>query len=325
MLRLMVILLFGCSWLPNAALANDLLELGCHNDTDCQQYEHAKCHNSHCQCTASAEGNEQVTCKPKELKYSNIIGGACTKEHTCTQPYTVCEHSTEQCYCGEHYMPSDDKRRCIPRAVALDDACELTMQCQAKDRAAVCHPSQKSCMCKEHFDKHEQRCVALLDVSCRNDTVCSALDAICLTKLEKCACIAGHVHNPNMTMCLPGVAYGDNCTTNAQCKLTLGNGAACTNNTCLCSPKHYTKISSENDTICAADVAYGGYCRRQEDCEESAEPLQLQCKWGECMCRDNYQVVDNAHCVPEVKTATASQLFSQYHLLALLQIFWLIY
>ncbi|KAH8386509.1 hypothetical protein KR093_000907 [Drosophila rubida] len=323
MLKIKLILFFGCSWLLNVALADDLLELSCSIDTDCQQYERATCRNSHCQCTA-AVGDKREPCKPKDRKWSNIIGGPCTQDHLCPQLNTKCDATTEQCYCTAGYMPSVDKRRCLPQAVALNAQCELTQQCQAKDKWAVCHLSQKSCLCKEYFEPHDQRCLAVLDISCRNDTMCTATDSICLIQLDKCACIEGRVHNHNKTMCLSGAAYGESCTTSGQCQLMLGSGGLCRNNSCGCQPKYYAKINSEAEqgtklTTCEPIVNFGANCRRNEDCEQPSDNLNMQCKWGECICRDTHHVVDNARCVLN-KASTGQRV---PHLL--FPIFWLIY
>ncbi|XP_034489599.1 zonadhesin [Drosophila innubila] len=332
-MQLALIVIF-CYTLVNAASADDLLELGCTTDEQCKQFERSSCRDSHCFCTG-ADSDKRVACKPKDRKLSNIIGGPCTQEHACSQDHAECDAKTQLCYCAAGFIPSEDRRRCLPQLVPLDGRCELTSQCQSADKSAVCHQSQKSCLCKAHFEPHNGRCLATLDLSCINDTTCQKLDAICVEKLNKCACTAGLVHNHNMTHCMPSAVYGASCTTNAQCQLTLGVDAICSNNSCSCRSKYYPKIMTQqeqnqvmNTTSCEPIVTYGAYCHQDKDCQQQQEKKQLSnltCKYAECVCQQDYHVVDNEKCVLNAASARNPVNIILAKLMITTQFFWHIY
>lgn len=157
-LMLMIIL---CYSLLNVASSDVLLELGCITDDQCKQFERSRCRDSHCFCTANDE-EKRVPCKPKDRKLSNIIGGPCTQEHACSQEHAECDANTQLCYCAAGFIPSEDRRRCMPQMVPLAGRCELTRQCQTADKSALCQKSQQSCLCMEHFEAHNGRCLATL-------------------------------------------------------------------------------------------------------------------------------------------------------------------
>ncbi|KAL7743470.1 hypothetical protein ACLKA6_018608 [Drosophila palustris] len=302
----LTLLIFFCFSLLNAASADDLLELGCISDDQCKQFERSRCQDGHCFCTATV-GDKRVACKPKDRKLSNIIGGPCTQEHVCSQEHAECDAKTQLCYCAADYIPSEDRRRCLPQTVPLAGRCELSSQCQSTDKSAVCHTSQHSCLCKAHFEAHGGRCLATLDLSCSNDTICNSVGAICLSNLNKCACTEGLVHNHNMTNCMPSAVYGASCTTTTQCQMTLGVGGVCSNNSCSCRAKYYPRTMTNqgqnqemNTTSCEPFVTYGAYCHQDKDCQQEQEqkqPSNMMCKWSECVCQENHHVVDNEKCV----------------------------
>lgn len=339
----LTLIIFFCYGLLNVASADDLLELGCITDDQCKEYERGKCRDSHCFCTAP-DSKELVACKPKDSKHSNIVGGPCTQEHVCSLENAECDAKTQLCFCSAGYIPSKDRRRCLAQMMPLGGHCELNSQCQATDKSALCHISQKSCLCKDHFEAHNGRCLATLELDCINDSNCTDVNAVCLTQLSKCACTEGFVYNHNMTNCMPSSTYGASCTTTAQCQLTLGFDGICGNNTCSCRSKYYPKSQEMDNTSCEPVVVYGAYCRQDKDCqhwqelkqehkkelkqEHKKEAKQLSsmvCKWGECACQDYYHVEDNEKCVLNTESAGNELHSLLIQLLIPAQFFWLIY
>ncbi|TDG42310.1 hypothetical protein AWZ03_011264 [Drosophila navojoa] len=309
-MRLLPILSF-VFYALNTISAEDLLELSCLTDEQCMQFEGGKCLDSRCICTARGGGSEErVDCQPKDEKRNNIIGGPCP----CTLPHAECDVQTQQCFCAVEYLPSDDRRRCLPVKVPLDDSCEMARQCQSMDTFANCQT--KRCICQENFVPYEGDCLSLLDLSCSDNTICETVDAaICLPQTAKCACAKDLVANQNRSACIPGVDYAANCTNSAQCQVQLGAGSTCDkDNRCSCSPTHYAKRDETlNSTVCELRVPYGAYCRRTADClqmsdgEDKVLNSRMECKWGECQCRAEFQVMNNEYCVVK-DAATANQL-----------------
>ncbi|XP_030567349.1 cell death abnormality protein 1 [Drosophila novamexicana] len=321
----LILLLALC--LLSAYSAEDLLELGCTTNAQCEQFEGGQCHDSSCVCLARGS-KERIPCQPKDNKLSNIIGGPCP----CSQPHAECDTQMQQCFCADNYMASADRRRCLPLQVALNGVCEVSRQCQLADTFAVCHMSQKRCICREHFEQHQGSCRALLDLGCNNNTHCEPVGAsICLPQAMKCACIRDYVPNHNMTSCVSGVGLGSNCTTPAQCQLKLGAGSTCRDNRCSCRIKHYPKIDQDpNSAVCEPQVPYGAYCRRTEDCQQHQPDVEnrvhdarMHCFKGECQCRPDFRVVDNQHCV--LDTSAANPRYKLLHAPLSMLIFWPIY
>ncbi|XP_068159961.1 multiple epidermal growth factor-like domains protein 11 [Drosophila tropicalis] len=305
--------------------AMELLELSCSTDDHCSKLERGKCRNSVCICTAR-DTEEEEPCRPMEdsQTLTNIVGGPCP----CKQPHTECievEQQQKQCFCAEGYIPSVDRRRCLPEKVELDGRCEMDSQCQRAETFSVCHQSR--CLCKTNFEPHQQRCRAVLDVKCLNNTVCETFGAsVCMSNISKCHCSIDYVPNRNMTKCIAGAAYGENCSHNLTCQLSLGAAGQCReeDHRCACRAMHYPRRQvpaqlkgesqgiANKDVICRPIVLFGAYCRNDSDCQEQhamktqkeqGQEIQLQapnpmrCMWGECRCGDNYTLVDNDKCI----------------------------
>lgn len=139
--------------------AEDLLELSCITDVQCLMFEGGKCIDSRCICTSRGESTERVDCRPKDEKKTNIVGGPCP----CTLPYTECDVMTQQCFCAANYMPSADRRRCLPLKVPLDGSCEMARQCQSMETFSDCQMNR--CICQDNFKPYEGNCLAQLGES----------------------------------------------------------------------------------------------------------------------------------------------------------------
>ncbi|KAH8235705.1 hypothetical protein KR032_005710, partial [Drosophila birchii] len=297
--------------------AEDLLELSCITDGQCAQFDRGHCVDMTCVCTARDSDN-RVACLPHEVKLTNIIGGPCP----CPQPNARCDTKRDQCICQINYVPSADRRRCIPEAVSPGGVCELSRQCQLADKFSKC--LKGLCHCRSNFEFHEGRCLAVLESSCLLKTDCGTCGAsLCLPKLEKCACAENYVHNRNMTKCISGsaYAYGSSCDHSAPCQVSLGGSAQCLDHRCTCHPTHYPKrvmanlvpkendidadISSYKDRIsCEPIVSFGAYCRHNGDCqmehmEKDNQSVAMVCQWGECGCSDTHRLQDN-QCIPMI-------------------------
>ncbi|KAI8033398.1 multiple epidermal growth factor-like domains protein 6 [Drosophila gunungcola] len=304
MLAWIVVLLAG---LPGLRIcrAEDLLELSCSSDAQCSQFERGRCLDMVCICTARGAG-ERVTCSPLEKKLTNIIGGPCP----CPMPHADCHPRWDQCLCSAGHVPSGDRRRCLPEAVAPGGECEFQRQCQLADRFSSCSGGQ--CICTSQFELHEGRCLAVLQSICGVDKDCGSCGAsLCLTKVKKCGCAAGYVHNHNMTKCVTGSGYGASCEHSAQCKVKLGGDAKCLDHQCGCRPSHYPRrvanaVAKEEEPeeeriTCEPIVPFGalclhdGQCRMQSLLEETngTAPAPMVCKWGECSCSESHRLEDN--------------------------------
>ncbi|XP_034652162.1 fibrillin-1 [Drosophila subobscura] len=311
-------------FLAGYCLAEELLELSCTSDVQCHQFERGRCLNSTCHCTARDSG-ERVDCRPMEQKMTNIIGGHCP----CLQPHAECNKKLDQCTCSSGFLPSEDKRRCVAQMVPLDERCEFHRQCQLSDKFSSCHSSQNHCLCRTNFESHQGRCLAVLESNCVNDTDCGICGAsLCLPKLKKCGCAVNYVHNRNMTKCITGSDYGDDCESSTACQASLGAGGQCQDHRCTCRSTHYPRmvantLPKEEETVdthqlkrisCEPIVPFGAYCRIDSDCQmhplmaedadESLPPSAMECQWGECRCTAHHSVRDN-QCVRESGGSTS--------------------
>ncbi|KAH8280784.1 hypothetical protein KR054_012381 [Drosophila jambulina] len=304
--------------------AEDLLELACITDAQCTQFDGGHCVDMACVCTAR-DSDDRVACQPHEEKLTNIIGGPCP----CPQPNAECDGRRDQCVCHTGYVPSADRRRCLPEAVPHGGVCESPRQCQLGDKFSTCLEGR--CLCRNNFELHEERCLAVLQSSCKLSTDCGTCGAsLCLPKLEKCACAENYVHNRNMTKCISGSAfsYGSSCEHSAPCQVSLGSAAQCLDHRCTCRPTHYPKrvanaVSKESDIdgdvvshkdriSCEPIVAFGAYCRHNGDCQmermermeqDNHLPIAMVCQWGECGCSETHRLQDN-QCILVMNTGT---------------------
>ncbi|XP_020803997.1 cell death abnormality protein 1 [Drosophila serrata] len=298
--------------------AEELLELSCITDAQCAQFERGHCVDMACICTAR-DSNERMACRPHEEKLTNIIGGPCP----CPQPNAECDARRDQCICHTGYVPSADRRRCLPEAVRHGGECELPRQCQLADKFSTCLKGR--CVCRSDFELHEGRCLAVLQSNCLLNTDCGTCGAsLCLPKLKKCACAENYVHNRNLTKCISGLAFafGSSCDHNAPCQVNLGSSAQCLDHRCTCRPTHYPQrvanvVSKESDIdeniishkdriSCEPIVAFGAYCRHNGDCrmkhmEQDNQPVAMVCQWGECGCSETHRLQDN-QCILMVST-----------------------
>ncbi|XP_017025206.1 prion-like-(Q/N-rich) domain-bearing protein 25 [Drosophila kikkawai] len=288
--------------------AEELLELACITDVQCSQFDRGHCVDMACICSAR-DSEERVACLPHEEKLTNIIGGPCP----CPQPNAECDSKRDQCVCHMGYVPSADRRRCLPEAVRHGGVCESLRQCQLADKFSMC--LEGHCQCRSNFELHEGRCLAVLQSSCRLNTDCGTCGAsLCLPKVEKCACAENYVHNRNMTKCITGSNYGSSCDHSAPCQVTLGGSAQCQDHRCTCRATHYPKrvanavpkesdidgdIISHKDRIsCEPTVLFGAYCRHHGDCRmepvgQDSAPVAMVCHYGECTCSDTHRLQDN--------------------------------
>ncbi|XP_022209311.1 cell death abnormality protein 1 [Drosophila obscura] len=307
-------------FLAGYCLAEELLELSCSSDVQCLQFERGRCLNSTCHCTARDSG-QRVDCRPMVQKVTNIIGGHCP----CPQRHAECNKQLQQCTCSSGFMPSEDKRRCLAEKVALNEPCEFPRQCQLADKFSTCQPIQNRCLCRNSFESHQGHCLAVLESNCVNDTDCGSSGAsLCLPQLKKCGCAVHYVHNRNMTKCITGSNYGDDCETSTVCQATLGSGGQCQEHRCNCRSTHYPRkvantVPKEEEAVdthleperisCEPTVPFGAYCRTDSDCQmhplmaedepqKPPPPFAMECKWGECRCSAHHSVREN-QCVLE--------------------------
>ncbi|XP_017055463.2 multiple epidermal growth factor-like domains protein 6 [Drosophila ficusphila] len=325
---------------PAATRSEDLLELSCSSDVQCAQFERGRCVDMACICTARGSG-EKVACSPVEEKLTNIIGGPCP----CPMPNAICFAKWDQCICSAGFVPSADRRRCLPEVVRMGGECEFQRQCQLADRFSSCSANQ--CLCRNHFELHEGRCLAVLQSSCREDKDCDGCGAsICLTKTKKCGCAPNFVHNRNMTKCIPGAAYGESCEHSPPCKLNLEADGQCLDHICSCRPSHYPKrvanevgkrdeldedLDSQRERIiCEPIVPFGALCRHDSECRNESleadnvtEPAAMVCKWGECSCSETHRLEDNK-CI-FVESGAASNQAVGFVALLLLQFTMVLY
>ncbi|XP_016993060.2 tenascin [Drosophila takahashii] len=296
-----LILLAG---LPAVFRAEDLLELSCTSDAQCAQFERGRCVDLTCVCTARGSG-ERVACAPLEEKVTNIIGGPCP----CPMPDALCHVKWQQCLCAQGFVPSEDRRRCLPAVVPLGGACEFQRQCQLAERFSSC--SARQCLCPANFELHKGHCLAVLQSKCTLDKDCGSCGAsICLTKLGKCGCAAHFVHNHNMTKCIGGSGFGESCEHSSPCKIHLGPGGRCLDHLCVCGASYYPKMSKEEQEdqeqekqriTCQPIVPFGALCHHDGDCRMqriSQENLtvpaaSMVCKYGECSCSETHRLEDN--------------------------------
>ncbi|KAH8266572.1 hypothetical protein KR018_010544 [Drosophila ironensis] len=303
---------------PGRTWAEELLELACSSDEQCAQLERGKCLENVCACLARDSAGERVPCTPVEQKLTNIVGGPCP----CAQPHAECDKRRDQCICSQGHVPSEDRRRCLPEAVPLAGTCELSRQCQLADRFSICHQPERRCICRPEFERHQGRCLAVLQSSCQEDKDCGTCGAsLCLPKIHKCGCSPKYVHNRNMTKCTEGLGFNDTCEHSAPCQLKLGAAGQCLDHQCSCRPHYYPKRVTHHTSeevalsageseleedhsgeviICDPIVAYGAYCRNDADCRmqpfqqtDPTAPHPMVCQWGECRCSEDYQLLDN--------------------------------
>ncbi|XP_030371509.1 tenascin [Scaptodrosophila lebanonensis] len=304
------LLMLSCLVFICGASADDLLELSCTTNAHCAQFELSNVSRSHCEesrciCTTWNSSLEHVDCQPRDHKLSNIIGGPCP----CSQSHAECDSDKQQCYCAPNYIPSEDRRRCLPRSVPLDAHCESDRQCQEMNPFAFCQTGQHRCLCRQEFENHNGKCLHRLATNCTADKDCGNCgSAFCMLGLKKCVCSPNFVQNQKMNKCVPGAAFGATCERSAVCQLLLGAGGQCRENRCGCRVQYYAKkrpetdltndLSAEERIMCQPIVAYGSYCRNDSDCQqELLTPSPMRCKMGECHCNNNYKTLDNVECV----------------------------
>ncbi len=105
-------LILGIFLLISVVLADELVELECNDDQDCQYYTNrvtwSRCNGSICICEDKFLHSLQA-CKPQMLIVSNEIGDECP----CRMDDAICNTTTKTCQCKEGFVMSPDKLRCI--------------------------------------------------------------------------------------------------------------------------------------------------------------------------------------------------------------------
>lgn len=90
----------------------NLLQLDCTSSSDCVQFQLIGNPNVTCvdnQCNCLDRNHDQVDCKPRENKISNIIGGNCP----CTIENSECNEEEDVCYCLQNFTAILGKRTCV--------------------------------------------------------------------------------------------------------------------------------------------------------------------------------------------------------------------
>lgn len=90
----------------------DLFNLDCSSSIDCIQFQIAGSPNVTCtdsQCKCLDLNHQEVSCKPRENKFSNIIGGKCP----CSIENSECNDIEDVCYCLKDFTAIHQKRACV--------------------------------------------------------------------------------------------------------------------------------------------------------------------------------------------------------------------
>ncbi|XP_017485317.1 PREDICTED: multiple epidermal growth factor-like domains protein 10 [Rhagoletis zephyria] len=274
------------------------MEVSCIDDDQCVYYEaediNSICLNGICHCHNN-KTNMKTFCKPKTLRRNNIIGGNCP----CKIPDAKCNLLENICYCIEDYVPTKDRRRCIPKEVPLGEICATDEQCLASSIFSHCANNTNRCTCNDDFQRKGTTCLAktapkVLGLKCTVENNCTEHGShkICLQDIDECVCEQGYVRANDSKDCLPGKRIGENCVVTQQCNIKMGPGAVCEDGKCRCE-EEYAVVKKQSDAspkelICERLVQIGQYCSHHGHCHNGhliEKEQLLQCEHGECVCR----------------------------------------
>lgn len=322
---LAVLVTFGVTILLPVARSSeeDLIDLDCTTDENCTTFENpftnTTCVNGSCQCVSTDNGDLKQ-CLPTHNIYSNKVGGTCP----CNSENSYCNETTQMCICKEGFMPSQERKKCISKAVPLNGTCEVDEQCIMHDPFSHCDDAFANCTCQQHFVNFQDTCHSVIEtgpsavnetMNCEHDEDCANRTANTGCHQGKCVCLKGFVANAERNSCLPVVQYEGNCTESNQCIAQLGVGSVCSEGHCLCSeqffafPDHAHDNATGMDTVataCKRKIAYGSSCNENKDCYQfhrGPHEQNLECFITECVCKPTHGEKDGL-CLPKASTST---------------------
>ncbi|XP_058833097.1 prion-like-(Q/N-rich) domain-bearing protein 25 [Topomyia yanbarensis] len=293
-----VILILALGLFLPVISANDIIDLSCENDTDCEIFwntvSNSSCVSGQCQCVDPETGNKTL-CKPMVSKASNQIGGICP----CIADNSFCHEKTQLCVCKEGFQPNRAGKKCISKSVPLGEPCEIDEQCIQHDHFSRCDEIQHNCTCSNHFVIYMDTCHSIIatgNASCEQDTDCSSsvVDSVCHD--NQCICDKGFVANAENTSCLIVAQYEQPCIDSNQCIAQLGVGSLCKDAKCVCNEQYFpfTVQSYNNATaehkvmnVCTRKITHGSSCNDSKDCYQfhrGPHEQNMECFLGECVC-----------------------------------------
>ncbi|XP_050319291.1 cell death abnormality protein 1 [Bactrocera neohumeralis] len=286
-----------------AMIPEEIMEVACAEDEHCHYYETenvtSSCVHGLCHCYNN-QTNVDVTCEPNILHTNNIIGGNCP----CKFPHAECHQADYLCYCEDDYVPTIDRRRCIPKQVPLGEPCETDEQCLFSTVFSHCDGSTKTCSCDAGFLRNDSICLSQtkLRAKCDDRMRCSqhGPHKICFPEVGECVCEQGYVSANTSEECLPGRKLHEDCQDASQCYAFMGPGATCEKGKCQCRVEYsiVTRKTKENrysialEKICTPLAEVGQYCTLNEHCHngpEDEDEQLMECDHGECACRFGFK------------------------------------
>jgi hypothetical protein len=148
---------------------------------------------------------------------------------------------------------------------------------------------QRTCECMIGFSPtpDQSACVAVVGTPCHDDRDCSTLaNSFCDSKQGKCMCKPGSISSVDLFKCLRIAPYNSECSEDAQCRLSLGDGGQCKESSvCGCMPRYHV-----DRNVCFFSKGFGEHCNNNSDCYIS-ENLRntFGCNRNHiCDCRDGY-------------------------------------
>ncbi|KAL5291659.1 hypothetical protein ACFFRR_010832 [Megaselia abdita] len=282
-----------------------LLNLDCSSSVDCIQFQipgspNVTCLDSNCSCLDI--NHQQVPCKPRENKISNIIGGKCP----CHIDNSECNEEEDICYCMENFTAIHGKRACVKETLNLGEICDNDSQCLKNNKYSECfgeNGGAKMCRCQKHFVEHENSCISAvgLNETCESTEQCNNHTAHSKCWNKRCICEDTHVTSKDILRCLEGSGYEDPCTEDSQCIHLLGPGALCYAGVCNCDHRHFISASDKEHKLCELRIELGQYCREHNHCYQyhlNSNEQTMECYHSKCHCRKGFfHTKNNWECV----------------------------
>ncbi|KAG4080744.1 hypothetical protein HA402_005924 [Bradysia odoriphaga] len=306
--KFVLILSLQCLIFVSGSIHENVIDTECHHDGDCKVFvkmnQNVTCLNHQCVCRDS--DFKTIACLPEKLGLANVIGGKCP----CTTiQWSSCMNGF--CMCKTGYIPSEDKRSCIPTNLPIGSRCENDAQCSKEIPFSKC--ANNTCSCEKKFIFHNGTCHSLIDMKkCTNDTECP--NSICVQ--QQCYCKPGYVAAFDETACLPTADYNGNCSESVQCQHELGLRAVCEQGKCVCDENWSTiliNVANGTKKICEKRIAVGQECEYDTDCFQShfnGTEQSMQCFLKECQCAPDYELdQDQRYCIKSKNTELQNTWF----------------
>ncbi|XP_044588910.1 tenascin-like [Cotesia glomerata] len=290
----------------------------CYRDDECDEIQHAKCSkDKKCVCRAKNVQISEMLCRPQ-------VGGFCWRNETCITNNSVCIDN--ECKCKNNYtlrfndqcifdiLGAHCKNDILCQQVKFAKCSTDNNTCQCSSNTVAVNPTycaaviggfcwtkddclplnsdciDNKCQCDDMYtaESNEKCTLALIGMSCEEDSECSRLIPFSkCSKFKTCSCKKNYLAH-NWTTCYPSTEINEKCIDNSvPCRK---KNFVCINHFCQCKPNFVYKNSK-----CLPDRLYES-CNSTFECDNIENAI---CSDDNiCVCDKNYGAWDEKFCRP---------------------------